>query len=205
MVHTTSGSMQRVGTLLLALLAGAVGGALFAGASVPATGPAAFDTFELLGELRELRRELAAGLAVRPQGAVERQAAAAADDRADPRQLAATVADLARAVEALTLRAEVLGSQRAGGAGVLEQLAGRASRDVAALVAVARSLRNDEVAVQGQWMFVPATEILRRFGRPTRIKAGKGDGMIWAYEFEAEDASFWVGFTIVDGVVVRVD
>lgn len=192
---------------VIGFLAGLLGGASFAGTRTPPPGSAGTpDLSALLDELRALRQDLRATDApARGTGAVERRAITPGQPAPDAAQLAATVAELVRAVEALAARADVLGLQQAGGAGVFEQIANRAGRDLPSLTAVARAVNADYEAAQAPWMFVPATEVLRRFGRPTRITAGKGNGMLWNYEFEAEGKGWWVGFTIADGVVVRVD
>jgi hypothetical protein len=190
-------------------LAGLVGGALFAGGRAP-TPPTALapDLVPLLEELRGLRRDLlspaANGAAGNGAGPIERQPATPDAPATDTTQLAASVADLVRVVEALATRADALGAQQAAGRGVLETVARRSGVDIPALVAVARMVNDEYEAAQAAWMFVPATEVLRRFGRPTRIGAGKG-GLQWEYEFRAEDQGWWLGFTIADGVVVRID
>lgn len=168
------------------------------------------DLAPLLDELRLLRRELGGRAAIGTSPTVptappvERQEAVPATLDADTARLAATVADLVQAVEALTVRADVLGAQRAVGRGVLAQTASGSSRDVPALLALAKELAADHGATQVAWMFTPATEVLRRFGRPSSIGSGEG-GQQWQYEFHAEDQGWWLGITIADGVVVRID
>ena len=199
--------------MLLPLLAGVVGfaagllGGVVAGGSRTAPPqPLNADLASVIRELQELRAHLHQ-LATPSQAAPMHRGEAAVRQQPslDAERLTDAVTDLVRVVEALAQRADVLSVQRAGGAGVLAQVANRAGSDVAGLVAVARAGRADHTALQADWMFVPATEILRRFGRPTGIGGGKGGGMQWQYEFEADGDSYWVGFTIVDGYVARVD
>lgn len=189
-------------------LVGLVAGTLLAGGKAtapPAATTTPLDLAPLLDELRALRREL------RPGATVDPSPGAPAPDRRDAMpvpedttRLAATVTELVHAVEALALRADALGAQQAAGRGVLGQVASGSSRDVPALLALAKGVNTDNAATQAAWMFVPATEVLRRLGRPTRIGAGKG-GLLWEYEFQAEDQGWWLGITIADGAVVRVD
>ncbi|MBL8729462.1 MAG: hypothetical protein JNM25_13585 [Planctomycetes bacterium] len=207
--HVAASALPLLLAALTGALAGLLGGALFAGGRMPAPPVAAApELAPLLEELRGLRQDLragtAAGAGVTATGAIDRQVATPAPPTMDTAQLAATVADLVRAVEALATRADALGAQQAAGRGVLEQVARRSGPDVQALVALAKAVSDDYEGAQAAWMFLPATEVLRRFGRPKRIGAGKG-GLQWEYEFEAEGKGWWLGFTIADGVVVRID
>ncbi len=189
-------------------LIGMLAGTLWLGGTAPTLpATATADLAPLLDELRALRQDLRR---VAPPGAApaapntDRSDAAPAPDAADTARLTATVTDLVRAIEALATRADALGAQQAAGRGVLEQVARRSSPDIPALVSLAKAVGADYEAAQVTWMFLPAAEVLRRFGRPRRIGAGKG-GLQWEYEFEAEGQGWWLGFTIADGVVVRVD
>lgn len=188
----------------LGFAGGLLGGATFAGARTPPSAAAGTDLGPLLAAIEGLRRDLAPVVAS-PASRPPMQRTEVAPSPSEPTALATVVADLVRAVEELTARAGVLGAQQAAAGGMLQQLAQRSGHDAAALAAVARAVRDDYERMQAEWMFVPATELLRRLGRPTRITAGKGAGVQWNYEFGPETDTGWLGFTVVDGVVVRVD
>lgn len=188
-------------------LIGLVAGTLLVGGRTPTppTEAPAVDLTPLLEELRALRQDLRTeatrGTAIeRP----DRRDAEPALDGQDQARLAGTVTELVRVVEALTVRADALGTQQMASRGVLRQVASGSSRDVPALTAIRKGFQDDEKAMQAEWMFVPATEVLRRFGRPTSIFMGEL-GLRWEYEVEAEDDNWDLSFTIVDGVVVRID
>jgi hypothetical protein len=199
-----------VSSLLAAAAAGFVAGLLggaswAAGRTPPVAAGTVPDLEPLLAELRGLRQDLRAPAAGGAPIPAQRMDAAPAAARADAAALAAVVTDLVQAVAALTERAAILGSQQAASQGLLQQTAQRAARDPATLRDVARAVKADYDRAQADWMFTPTSELLRRLGRPNRITAGKGDAVQWIYEFEADGESWWLGVTIADGVVVRVD
>lgn len=187
--------------------AGALGSASFGGQQPPPPTAAPTDLTPLLEELRALRAELRRepGLAAQPPAAVDGgRRDAVAPPAPDTDRLLTITAQLTAAVETLAQRAEVLGTRQAAQRGLLQDAAGTATRDVRALLAVRDSVQQDFGAAQAQWMFVPAAEVLRRFGRPSQIGSGNG-GTQWQYEGSVGDESYWVGFTIVDGMVSRVE
>lgn len=189
--------------------AGLLGGAVAFAGRTPPTESEATDLGPLLVELRALRADLRAEPrtigGVVPSGGVERtEREPPSRSAVEPDRLVATVAELTRAVEALALRAEVLSARQMSGSGFLQTSAAQVRRDHRAVLAVRDLVSGDHAAAQAEWMFVTVGDLLRRLGRPSNIAAGKG-GLQWAYEGEVDGDSYWVGFTIADGVVVRVD